>query len=269
MNKCMVIKIGGAILTDNSAKQALFETISVLQEKYHVVLVHGGGNNVQHLLEKLSLKSEKLDGVRITPQEHIPYVVGALSGTVNTQLCADGVASGIKPVGCTLSDAASCWAVPEPEVFGAVAKAKPNSPDYLQQLLTAGLLPVISSIALSEDGQQYNVNADDAAASVAQLLKAELILLSDVAGVLDGQGDLLKQLDATEIECLINQDVINGGMVVKVKSALTTAQQIGLPVTIAGWKNPQVLTGVLTHESVGTQILPNGINSQSSTLKAS
>ncbi|UAA38669.1 acetylglutamate kinase [Paraneptunicella aestuarii] len=250
----LVIKVGGALLEDKTAAIHFFSTLKQLMPSVPLVLVHGGGNSVENLLKALGLTSEKIDGLRVTPNEHLPYVVGALAGTVNKTLCGWAMQQGIVPVGLSLLDGGICTATQLNEKLGAVGTAKANDPQLLLQVLGNQQLPIVSSIGADANGQLLNVNADEAAAAIAHALEAKLVLLSDVPCVLDADMQPIAELNSKSIEQLIAQGVINGGMAVKVKAALQTANQIGNPVIIASWKTPEQLLGLIQGEAVGTTI---------------
>jgi acetylglutamate kinase len=238
MTQKLVIKVGGALLSDSAALSGLLDVIVSLQSQLSAVLVHGGGDTVQSLLEKLNFDSHKIDGIRVTPEEQIPYVSGALAGTVNTQLCAVAITKGLKPVGMTSATTMD-------KAFGAVGTVKPAESALLEQLCQSRFLPVISSIACTEDGQILNINADDAASVIAQLIGADLALLSDVPGVLDADKQLIPELNSQQIDQYCQQNVIQGGMVVKVKSALETAIATEKSVFISSWKTPESLLALI------------------------
>lgn len=256
--KSLVIKVGGALLQQPGAAKSLFKVIKQLSQAYAIVLVHGGGNSVEQLLRKLGFSSEKYQGLRVTPDEQLPYVVGALAGTVNTQLVAYAKEMGCSSVGLSLGDADICDAQTAHPKLGCVGDVEPKNASLLQTLLQQGHLPIISSIAITQQGQMLNVNADQAATCIAQLLQAELVLLSDVPGVLDEHKQLLPELDNKAINKLIMANVIVGGMQVKVKAALETADAIAKPVTISSWQEPEQLLQLLSGGKAGTRILPNG-----------
>lgn len=264
--KKLVIKVGGALLHDTSALQSLLQILVQLQNHYQPVLVHGGGDTVQALLEKLGFKSCKVDGVRVTPEAQIPYVVGALAGTVNTQLCAVALTQNLNPVGLTLLDGGITSSKPLATEFGAVGCSVPGDGSLLEGLCQNGFLPVISSVASAADGRLLNVNADDAAAAIAQLLQADLLLLSDVPGVLDGNMQLLPELSEQQIEYYCEQGVIKGGMVIKVKSALNTAKVTQKSVYIASWKQPKELLALSEGSHCGTRIFSEMQTSQGKSL---
>lgn len=250
-----VIKVGGSILEKPKNTEGLFSAIANLQSSVNVVLVHGGGNIAQQLLEDLGFVSEKIDGVRVTPKPQLPYVVAALAGIANQQICSQAIATGLTPVGLSLSDGRMCQAVEFDERFGAVGKAHPYQADLLHSLSDQDMLPVIHSIGTDANGQLLNVNADQAAIAICQLLNAELFLLSDVPGVMANDGEVIARLDALLINQLVVSNVIKGGMVVKVQEALIASERIQKPVTIASWERADVLVNALNGEPFGTQIM--------------
>lgn len=252
----LVIKVGGAFMQAQDSALTLLNTIAELQQRYIVVLVHGGGAMVEELLSALNLTSEKVDGLRVTPKEQIPYITGALAGTANKQLCALAIKAGISPVGLSLLDGNICISSVMRKELGAVGVVKPGDATLLKMLAASQFLPVISSIGADQHGNLLNVNADQAATVIAQLLDAELLLLSDVPGVLDANKNLLSELDSYQINNLIEQKVIRDGMIVKVHAALTAANSLGRSVTIASWKDADKLLGLLQNKQVGSKIYP-------------
>lgn len=255
MKPIWVIKVGGSILSKPENSAPLFDTLVELKTHVDVVLVHGGGDIAQDLLERLGFSSDKLDGIRITPDEQLPFIAGALAGIASKQLCSQALASGLNPVGLSLFDGGMCESLMFDHRYGAVGKAHPRNPELLQQLFASNMLPVINSIGADFDGHLLNVNADQAAIAICQLLNAQLFLLSDVPGVLDDKKSLINTLNEAQIESLIDQAVIQGGMVVKVKEAFTAANKIGQPVTIGSWRDAERLKQVGDGVSFGTQIL--------------
>ena len=253
----LVIKVGGAFMQAPELAIQLLSTIAQLQQNYQVVLVHGGGTMVEELLQALNLSSQKIDGLRVTPKEHMPYITGALAGTANKQLCGLAIQAGLNPVGLSLADGNMCKTTVLREDLGAVGSVEALDSTLLNVLANTSMLPIISSIGADAAGNLLNVNADQAATVVAQLLNAELLLLSDVPGVLDKNKSLIEQLDTDKIEQLIAQNVIRDGMVVKVQAALTAANSLGRSVVIASWKNSEKLLGLLQQQSIGSKISPS------------
>ncbi len=258
----LVVKVGGAFMQSDSHALALLTTLKQLQQDYQLVLVHGGGAMVEELMQALNLKSEKIDGLRVTPDQHMPYITGALAGTANKQLCALAIKAGVNPVGLSLVDGNMCHANIMRKELGAVGTVTAKDATLLKVLGQTDMLPIISSIGASDSGQLLNINADQAATVIAQLLDAELLLLSDVPGVLDASKTLINQLSSEQISQLVEQNVIRDGMVVKVEAALDAANSLGRNVTIASWKDPQKLLGLLQQQAVGTKIFPSETSKQ-------
>ena len=252
----LVIKVGGAFMQAEEAALALLKTIGELQKSYIVVLVHGGGAMVEELLSALNLTSKKIDGLRVTPKEHMPYITGALAGTANKQLCGLAIRAGLSPVGLSLLDGKICHTTVMREELGAVGSVQPGDATLLKVLAATHMLPIISSIGADDEGNLLNVNADQAATVIAQLLDAQLLLLSDVPGVLDADKNLIEHLDAQQIDTLIVQNVIRDGMIVKVQAALTAANSLERSVTIASWKHAEKLLGLLQQHAIGSKISP-------------
>ncbi|EGR5062028.1 acetylglutamate kinase [Vibrio cholerae] len=254
----LVIKLGGAALDCAETLSKLFGAIAQYQNQAQrrIVIVHGGGYLVDDLMAKLQLKSVKKEGLRVTPYDQIPIIAGALAGTANKMLQGQAIKDGINAVGLSLADGGLCHVEELDPELGAVGKATPGDSTLLQAILATGTMPIISSIGLTPEGQMMNVNADQAAVAVAGALDAELVLLSDVSGVLDGKGHLIATLDAKQADALIAGKVITDGMIVKVKAALEAAQDLGRPIEVATWRYPEKLTKLFGGESIGTRFLP-------------
>lgn len=260
MKKTIVFKVGGALLDDNTAAISLLCALRKIQQSANIVLVHGGGNGVESLLTQLNITSQKYNGLRISPPEHMPYVTGALAGTANKTLCGLAYSLGIKNIGLTLFDGNSVTCTLTEPKLGCVGTPKANDSGLVTALLESGHLPIISSIGSADNGQLLNVNADQAATAIAQLLDADLYLLSDVSGVLDDNRDLLLELNDMQIEKLVQANTIRDGMLVKVTAAKLAADTIRRPVVIGSWANTQVLVDKInssTHTRFGTKIMPS------------
>lgn len=252
----LVIKLGGALLESDEALTALFATLKGFLDEQHrpLVLVHGGGCLVDDLLKGLGLTSAKKNGLRITPFEHIPFIAGALAGTANKQMMAKSIATGIPAVGLCLADGGLCQVTQLDPELGAVGACQPGNPALLKGILSQGFLPVISSIGITAEGQMMNVNADQAATAIAEALGADLVMLSDVSGILDGKGKLVPELDKSTAADLMEKGVIADGMAVKVKAALHAAETLGKPVAVASWRYPDLLHKLLAGGAVGTKV---------------
>jgi len=256
MKQPLLIKLGGAVLESEQALTNLFSALtSYLQvEQRPLLLVHGGGVIVEDLLNKMNITSEKKEGLRITPFDQIGYVAGALAGTSNKLLMAKALQAGFSAVGLSLADGFSCSVKQMDPELGAVGISTPNNPSLINSLLAGGFLPVISSIAIGEDSRLYNVNADQAAITICELVNAELVFLSDVDGVWDAQKQVISELNSLLAHTLIRQNVIADGMAVKVKVALQAADKLD-HVMLASWKKPENLASLLAGKAVGTKVI--------------
>jgi acetylglutamate kinase len=249
-----VIKLGGAVLNSEDAPKALFNVMKA-QPQFDFVVVHGGGALVDSWLQDAGFATAKHQGLRISPREQMPYIVGALAGTANKQLMASAVMSGMKPVGLSLYEA-GVTVRQKLKVLAQVGQCEGTHDSVIPALLQAGFIPLVSSIGLGHDGELYNVNADEAAAAIASALKAEVIFMTDVEAVLDANKQPLHELNAAQIEQLIKEGVIVGGMEVKVKTSLAAAEQLRRGVYISSWQKPENLTALLAGEHVGTKVTP-------------
>ena len=261
----IVIKVGGALLDDAAAMTRLFLSVKEVQTIRPVVVVHGGGPLVETLMASLGLQSTKIDGLRVTPDEHMPYICGALAGSANKQLCAAALATGITPVGLSLLDGNMVVCEPLADHYGAVGVPSTADASFLKNVLAQSTLPVISSIGSSPQGRLLNVNADQAATVIAELLNAELLLLSNVEGVLDGDKSLISELNAASISKYADEGVITDGMKVKVDAALASAESLDRAVYIASWAAD--INDIL-NKKTGTQILPAALANTESTNAA-
>jgi len=262
----LVVKLGGAALDDPAAAPWVWSAIARMHEAHSrdgggVVLVHGGGKAVDRMLDRLGMPTERRDGIRLTPADQIDPIVGVLAGSMNKSLVGWLQRHGTRSVGLCLGDGGLC-AVRTTQRYafdaGRVGEVIGGDPHLVKALLCAGLLPVISSIGLDVDGTALNVNADEAAAGIAKVVDASgLILLTDVAGVLDRTGTLIPRLDAAQVEAAIADGTIAGGMIPKVRGALEAAQSCGAPVTIAGWNRAEDLDALALGGTAGTTILPD------------
>lgn len=258
----LVVKLGGAAVDNPEAGAALWDAVAALHraETRGVALVHGGGAAIDRRLAALGLASERREGIRITPDEHIAEVVATLNGVINPGVVAQLQRRGVPAVGLTLADGMFTRCVKstkfdfDPGRVGEIVGGDPRLP---LSLLSAGFMPVFSSIGFDDEGRALNVNADEAAASVAWILGARgMILLTDVDGILDHRGALVESLCASEVDAMIEAGVIGNGMIPKARGAVQAANASGAPVHIASWKDPGNLARIAHGEVVGTRVLP-------------
>lgn len=252
--KPLVIKIGGAILEKASALKALLVEIAKL-ENQQVVLVHGGGSSVDAQLLQAGFTTEKKDGKRITPAEQMPIIAGTLAGFVNKTIVGQANELKLAAVGLSLGDGNMVSCTLADPALGNVGDPAPKESALLTTLLSNGFFPVVSSIGALDNGELVNVNADDAAVAICQLLEAELLLLTDVPGVKGADGEWLVELGSQQAAELIEQGVIAGGMTAKVNAALLAANQLRRSIAVASWQSPELIVNLLKGDNIGTRIL--------------
>lgn len=257
--KPLVIKIGGAILEKASALKALLVEITKL-ENQQVVLVHGGGSSVDAQLLQAGFTTKKKDGKRITPAEQMPIIAGTLAGFVNktivgqaNELNVEG--KSLNAIGLSLGDGNMISCKLADAELGSVGDPSPKDATLLTTLLANNFFPIVSSIGALDNGELVNVNADDAAVAICQLLEAQLLLLTDVPGVKGANGEWLVELDSKQAIELIEQGVIAGGMTAKVNAALLAANQLRRSIAVASWQSPEQIVKLLKGDNIGTRIL--------------
>ena len=257
MTNPLIIKLGGVLLDSEEALARLFDALLAYRSAHQrpLVIVHGGGCLVDELMKKLALPVQKKNGLRVTPADQIDIITGALAGTANKTLLAWAKKQRIQAVGLCLADGGMVNVEQFDEQLGHVGHATPGSPALLNTLLAAGYMPVVSSIGITDAGELMNVNADQAATALAATLGADLVLLSDVSGILDGKGQRIEEMTAAKAEQLIAQGIITDGMIVKVNAALDAARVLGRPVDIASWRHAEQLPNLFNGVSIGTRIL--------------
>lgn len=267
-NGPIVIKIGGATLEAQAQSPTLWRALVDLHNKSRqqpgggLVLVHGGGKAVDHLLAQLGMETRRHEGLRITPPDQMDVIAGVLAGTLNKRLVGCVNAVGGRGVGICLGDGrdldARRLSSVRPGVdLGRVGEVTGGSAGLVRLLVQQGYLPVVACVAIDAAGDLLNVNGDDAAAAIARAIHAQaLVLLTDVAGVLDAEKRLIPRLDADGIRTLAGAGVITGGMIPKLQAASQTARELGRPVTIMSGAIATDLERWARGEPVGTIIEP-------------
>ncbi len=256
----VVVKIGGAALDAPGACAGVWEAIASASGA--VVVVHGGGAAVDRALRRLGMEVRRVEGIRVTPEEQIGEIVGVLAGRVNTEIVGLLSRLGARAVGLTLGDGGMCRArVATRYAFdaGRVGEIEGGDGGLIRSLLSEGFVPVVSSIAIGEDGRALNVNADEAAAALARIVGARaLVLLTDVEGILDERGEVIGTMTPGEVERSIERGTIRGGMIPKARGAVEAAISSGIPAVVAGWKTGDVLGRISRGERPGTWVAPAG-----------
>lgn len=217
-----------------------------------VVLVHGGGKDINRNLQWLGQDPRFVDGLRVTDSAAMDMVEMTLSGRVNKLLVRLLAAAGAKPCGISGVDGGLFGATPmrQDGALGQVGRVTSVKTELVQTLWAGGFLPVVSPVSLGADGNSWNVNADDAAAALAGALVADrLVFVSDVPGVLDADKNRIAALDPLGIEELISSGVANGGMIPKLRGCVETVAAGVSGVVISGWSGPGSLGRILEGSS--------------------
>ena len=226
----IVIKFAGALLEDAGTVRELSGHIAALARDGHEILVvHGGGRLFTATLQRMGIESKFVCGLRVTDAETLEAVVAVLAGAVNKQLVAELSQLGAPAIGLSGADSMILQAVRFDRELGFVGRIERVNPFPLEELLRLGYLPVVAPIAIeagANAAQLLNTNADTAAGEIAAALHAErLVFLTDVAGVLGKDGQLLSRLSAVEASALIASGVAGGGMIPKLEACLVAAAE--------------------------------------------
>jgi len=224
MEPLTLIKVGGAELKEGDDLERLADALAAMATRGALLVVHGGGSEIADLQQRLGLVPAFVEGLRVTDEASLRVAEMVLSGSVNKRLTARLVSRGVKALGLSGVDAglleADCLKHPAGDL-GRVGEITAVRSECLLELVGLGYTPIISPISLGCDGRPYNVNADHAALAIAQALGVtEMVFLTDVPGVMR-EGQVLPGLTDAEVNAMITEGVITGGMIPKVKSALT------------------------------------------------
>ena len=259
--KIVVVKYGGAAMIEEHLKQNFAQDIVLLQSLGMLpVIVHGGGPEVSKAMEQLGQEVSFIDGLRVTSSENVKVTEMVLSGTINKEIIAHINTFGGKGVGVSGKDGNLIEADKISHQggidLGFVGKIKKVNPELLMVLLKQGFLPVVSPIGLSKDGVTYNINADTTASRIAVSLEAyKIIFITDVDGVLE-DGNLCAQLSSSEVEIMIENKVITGGMSPKVDSCLYCVKNgVESAQIINGTEPHSVIAELFTDQGIGTKIV--------------
>ncbi|RFO95931.1 acetylglutamate kinase [Rhodoferax lacus] len=265
--KTMVIKYGGNAMTDPALQKAFAEDVVLLKlVGINPVVVHGGGPQIEQALKRLGMKGEFIQGMRVTDAPTMEVVEWVLGGEVQQDIVGLINQAGGKAVGLTGRDGAMIRAQKlklhdnaDPSIehdIGQVGDIVSVDPSVVKALQDDAFIPVISPIGFGENNESYNINADVVAAKLATVLHAEkLLMLTNISGVLDKQGQLLTDLTARRIDELFADGTISGGMLPKIAGALDAAKSGVNAVHIVDGRVPHVLLlEILTEQAFGTMI---------------
>ena len=272
--RTFVVKYGGHAMGDSAIQRMFAEDVVLLRQVgIRMVVVHGGGPQIGVMLERLKIKSEFVDGLRVTDRETVEVVEMVLSGNINKGLVAAISRAGGMAVGLSGKDGGFVTArhvrrtkrdpdshIEEVLDLGFVGEPEAVEGEVLRRFIDAGLIPVIAPIALGREGETFNINADTMAGAVAQALGAErLLLLTDVDGILDRDGRLIPELSDAAAHALIDEGVIHGGMIPKTRTCLEAVENGVAAAVIMNGRVPHApLLEIFTERGVGTLIRAPG-----------
>jgi acetylglutamate kinase len=262
----VTVKLGGSILEEAEIRSRILRQVSTAASRGHqIILVHGGGKSLSRRLSQMQMTSQFIEGLRVTDSETLQVAVMVLAGEVNKRIVAELSELGSGAVGICGADGGAVRCVQlsslsgQPSGIGFVGKPVDVNRSFFGLLLGAGLLPVVSSIALGPDSKLYNINADQMASACASGTESEsLVYLTDVPGVRNEKGSVLKAIGPREIESMRSKGILSGGMLPKTSSCLEALGAGVASVHILPGSVPDILTRFLEGEiPEGTRIHAN------------
>lgn len=263
-NKIIVIKFGGNAMIDDKLKNNFARDVVLLKQVgLHPVIVHGGGPQITSYLEKMGIKSEFVDGMRVTDESSIDMIEMVLGGSINKEIVNLITSHGGRAVGLSGKDGGLIRAkkmIGEGKNkdfdFKNTGMVSSIDPSVVNLLDATPFIPVIAPIGIGEDYKTYNINADIVAGKIAKILQAgKYIVLTNTTGIFDDKGSLVKSMNADQVRQFIKKGIISSGMLPKVESALEAVS--------AGVQNVQIIDGTIDHalllelftdDGVGTMI---------------
>jgi len=257
--KMVVLKYGGSAMMDESLKKSVLSDAMLLAKVgMNVVIVHGGGPDINYWLDKADVTSTFVNGLRQTNLETMEIVQMVLAGKINKDLTRMIQSLGGKAMGISGVDGGLVQAtLKNPEELGAVGEISQVNTEVIEDLVSAGYIPVISCIGMDEDGNSCNINADEMAGGIAKALNADnFVLMSDVPGVLEDASDpstLISQIEIDNVETLYQNNVISGGMIPKVSCCKDAVENHVKQAVILDGRIPHALiVEFLTNSVIGT-----------------
>ena len=268
--KTFVIKYGGHAMGDSALSELFAKDIVLLKQVgINPIVVHGGGPQIGKMLDRLKVKSEFIDGLRVTDAETVEVVEMVLSGSINKQIVTAITSAGAAAIGLSGKDGNLIRArklrrtrrdedsnIEKILDLGFVGEPTRINPQILHQLTDSGMIPVIAPIGIGASGETYNINADMVAGAVAAAMKAtRLLMMTDVAGVLDSEGNLIAELAVEEVQSLRDKGTISGGMIPKLETCTSAVSGgVGAAVILDGREPHSMLLEIFTDRGTGTLI---------------
>ena len=259
MKRVAVLKLGGELIETDKGLAAMGRAIASAARNGRLVVVHGGGREIDAALAQVGIPKRQVDGLRVTDSDTLNIVVSVLAGSINTRFVAAINSAGGKAVGLTGADAGVAPVKKAPPHkatsgetvdLGLVGQPMPApSPNVIASLCKAGYVPVVACVSASKDGQLFNVNADTLAGSLAARLKAKrLVIAGATAGVLDRRNETIARLDGERIEKLVKSGTANAGMVAKLAACQAALKGGAKSVAIVDGRSPARLLKALKGE---------------------
>jgi acetylglutamate kinase len=266
----VVIKYGGHAMGDKQLAQDFArDVVQLKQTGVNPVIVHGGGPQIGAMLERLGIKSTFADGLRVTNRETVEIVEMVLAGSINKEIVvainkAGGKAAGLCGKDGNLVVARKLRRTKKDQgsnierilELGFVGEPEKINPDILDTFISSDIIPVIAPIGVSKDGETYNINADTVAGALASALNAKrLLLLTDVPGILDSNGELIAELNLEQARKLQSDGTITGGMVPKLETCIRAVEEgVEAVIILDGRVSHAVLLEIYTEHGIGTRI---------------
>jgi acetylglutamate kinase len=274
-DQIIVVKFGGHAMVDQKlASQFARDMVMLKVCGLNPIVVHGGGPQINNMLDKLAVKAEFREGLRVTDHETMSVVEMVLAGSINKAIVASIQQAGGRAVGISGKDGnlmiAERYTKKKTDAatgketiidFGQVGEPVRINVEILHTIMKSDAIPVVAPVGIGYDGETYNVNADTAAGAIASATGAKrLLLLTDVAGVLDKNKELISELKIGDVQQLVNEGTITGGMIPKIESAVAVVWSGVEGVIILDGRVPHsVLLELLTPHGVGTRISRSGV----------
>ena len=254
-NEYIVVKIGGSVLNDETLFKILIEDISILKKmNFNPILVHGGGKRLTAKLNQLNVESKFVDGLRVSNKD-VVKIAEEVFIEFNKEILNEIKNYSVNAKSITSKENNIISVKPISKELGFVGTPYEVNTEILKKIINANEIPIIAPLGLNSDSQVYNVNADDIATFVASSLNARrLIMISDVAGVLDKENNLISEINSAKAKEMISSGEITQGMLVKINNAINVADKVKGTVIIDGRAEHSILYELLSDKGSGTLI---------------
>ena len=254
-NEYIVVKIGGSVLDDKNLFKILIEDISILKKmNFNPILVHGGGKRLTNKLNQLNIESKFVEGLRVS-NKNVVKIAEDIFTEFNKEILNEIKNYSVNAKSITSKENNIISVKPISKELGFVGTPYEVNTEILKKIINANEIPIIAPLGLNSDSQVYNVNADDIATFVASSLNARrLIMISDVAGVLDKENNLISEINSAKAKEMISSGEITQGMLVKINNAINVADKVKGTVIIDGRAEHSILYELLSDKGSGTLI---------------